>query len=252
MQFALNRPTFLVVTTLILLTPLLADSQSVTITPKKVIYKRSGRDVDDYKQEFEVRYPIFTGKLSANTLKKLKYNTDYWRLFEMSLSENLKDDTWLSRLDYQVKYNKNYLLSIWLTAEGAGAYPDSSTKYVVLDLKTGNDLQIEDLFNKTQLSDLRNLIRRKMRAAENGLGKDEKAMLKDIRQEEPDRHPSPEKIELKDLDGFTVTDRGVTFIYSYGYPHVAKALEHLGEFFIPYSQLKPVILRDGLLARFIR
>jgi hypothetical protein len=243
------RLSFLIV--LIFLFPLITNAQTVTVTPKKVVYKRTGRNVDKYKREFEVRYPVFTG-VSASTLKNLKHNTDYWRLFEMSLAENLKDDTWLSSFDYQIKYNKNSLLAIWLTEEGVGAYPDSSSKYLVLDTKTGNEVHIEDLFSTSQLAGLRDMIRRKMRARETALGRDKKWALKDNRENSPDEYPTPERLELKNLAGFSVSDSGVIFIYKYEYPFGMKALEPSGNFSFTYAELRPYIRRDGLLARFIR
>jgi hypothetical protein len=41
-------------------------------------------------------------------------------------------------------------------------------------------------------------------------------------------------------------------MYDYGFPHVIEALEPSNEIFLPYSQLKPFIRTDGLLARFVR
>ncbi|MEO8649737.1 MAG: hypothetical protein ABI539_11285 [Acidobacteriota bacterium] len=49
-----------------------------------------------------------------------------------------------------------------------------------------------------------------------------------------------------------IPDRGVTFLYNYGYPLVAQAPEPSGEFFVPFAELRPYIGRDGLLARFAR
>jgi hypothetical protein len=63
-----------------------------------------------------------------------------------------------------VKYNRNGLLAIWLTSEGIGAYPDSMTKYLILNIGTGDVLSIENLFETLKLAQLRNLIRRKMKA----------------------------------------------------------------------------------------
>jgi len=226
--------------------------QSIVVTPKKVVYRRAG-DVPDYKRTFKVRYPVFNGHISKSATQNLKSNTDYWRLFEMSLEENLKgDEDWISRLDYQVKYNKNGFLAIWLTMEGSGAYPDSSTKYLVLDLRTGNEIKLEDLFERSKLAGLRDLIRRKMKAAENRLNKEMGDELQIHRQMSPEFYPRPEKLELKDLHGFSISERGVTFLYDYEYAHVSEALEPPGKFFAAYTELRTFIRRDGLLARFIR
>ncbi|HYJ90524.1 MAG TPA: hypothetical protein VEV84_04395, partial [Pyrinomonadaceae bacterium] len=168
----------------------------------------------------------------------------------MSLDDNLKDDHWLSRMDYMVKYYKNNLLAIWLTAEGVGAYPDETTKYLVFDLRDGKELKIEQLFDN--LPGLRNLIRQRMRSRENTLNREMKAELKLQRREAAEAYPTPERLEVKDLAGFAVNDRGVTFIYDYDYPQVSQALEPSGSFSFTYGQLRPFIRRDGLLARFVR
>ena len=60
------------------------------------------------------------------------------------------------------------------------------------------------------------------------------------------------KFVAKELNHFSVNEQGVTFYYDYDFPHVAKALEPNGEFFVSYADLKPFIKRDGLLARFVR
>jgi hypothetical protein len=163
----------------------------------------------------------------------------------------LKDDDWLTSLDYQVIYNKNNILDIRLAMDGLGAYPDTSYKYLVFDLRTGNEIAIQDVF--TQLPKLRNMIRGKMKRQELALGRAMRKELAVQRQmdSEGEDYPPPEKLELKRLEGFSVSDQGVTFLYDYGFPHVALALEPPGKFFFTWAQLKPSIRRDGLLARFI-
>lgn len=54
-----------------------------------------------------------------------------------------------------------------------------------------------------------------------------------------------------DLDNFSVSDRGITFIYNYSFPEVSGALEPEGKFFLSYTQLKPYINPQSLLGPFI-
>lgn len=54
------------------------------------------------------------------------------------------------------------------------------------------------------------------------------------------------------LDWFSISDRGVTFVYDYGFPHVIKAVEPTGAFFFSWARLKPYIKPGGLLARIAR
>ena len=55
-----------------------------------------------------------------------------------------------------------------------------------------------------------------------------------------------------DFKEFSVNDKGVTFYYDYGFPHVLEALQPSGEFMLDWRTLKPFIRRDGLLGRFVR
>ncbi|MEO8042608.1 MAG: hypothetical protein ABI646_08370, partial [Acidobacteriota bacterium] len=132
---------------------------------------------------------------------------------------------------------------------------DGVTKFLVFDIRTGRKLNHSDLFIPARLPDLLAKIRTVMkRGEEAALKKSEemRSMLADFRAIDPEFHPLPEKIEFKDLQGFGISDTGVTFKYDYGYPHVAEALEPPGDFFIAYYDLKPLIRTDGLLARFVR
>jgi hypothetical protein len=232
-----------------------AAAQSIVVTPKRVVYKRTGRNVPDFKRTFEVRYPIFSGKLTPVARRGLRSGTDYWRIFDMKLADNLRDDHWLSNLDYEVKYNKYNILDIWLFVEGVAAYPDGSSKYLVFDIRTGRKLDYSDLFISSRMRDLLSKIRAVMKHSEAEALKDSEEMRETLayyRNFTPEFHPTPDKIEFKNLDGFTISDTGVTFLYDYGYAHVAQALEPPGEFFLSYAELKPFIRPDGLLARFVR
>ena len=229
-----------------------AAAQSVVVTPRKVVYKRTARSVPEHKRTFEVRYPVFTGKQSLDVRRRLKSGTDYWSIFDTKLADNLKDDHWLSSFDYVVKYNKHSILDIWLVMEGVGAYPDGETKYLVFDTRTGNKIDFPDLFSAERMPDLLSKVRSVIKRTESEVKDAEvREALEAERETNPEFHPTPDKIEFKHLD-FTISDKGVTFLYDYGFPHVAQALEPSGEFFISYAELKPFIRSDGLLARFVR
>ena len=53
------------------------------------------------------------------------------------------------------------------------------------------------------------------------------------------------------LDEFSISDKGVTFLYDYGFPHAIQALEPDGRYFFTWAQMKQHIKRGGLLAKFI-
>jgi hypothetical protein len=237
------------------LAAVLASAQSVTVRPRKVVYKRTAKSVPDFKRTFEVRYPVFSGKLKPAVLQKLRSGTDYWRVFKISLAENLKDDHWLSSMDYEVTYNKNNILDIALTIEGIGAYPDGSTKHLVFDLRTGNRLSYTDVFTSARLPELLSKMRAVMKQKEDAAARESEEVreaLANYRTTEAEFYPPIERVELKDLGGFSIGDSGVTFFYDYKYAHVVQALEPFDEFFLSYHDLKPFIRTDGLLAQFVR
>lgn len=232
--------------------PIIVDAQSIAVTSRKVVYKRTGRDVPKHKRTFEVRHLVFKGR-SLVVSRRLKAGTDYWKVFDMNLAENLRDDHWLSSFDFVVKYNKHNILDVWLVMEGVGAYPDGSIAYRVFDLRTGMRLDYRDLFLASRFDGLTKAIRETIKRSEASEASDDvRQMLSDRRENEPEFNPKPDEIDLDDLAGFSISDRGVTFIYDYGYPHVAEALEPSNELFLSYAELKEFIRPDGLLARFIR
>ncbi len=197
MKVRLTLTLFAVAAAVIAVTAATVYSQttSLIVKSKKIEYKRRGADVPDHKRSFEVTYPVIQSRLPVAVKKKIEREIDYWRVFKMSLRENLRGDTWLSSFDYEVKYNKNHIFDIWLTAEGSGAYPDSSTKYIVLDTRTGKRLLLNDLFNAAKTRGLRDLIRRSMVLVETSLSSEEKDTLKSQREDEiyNQFHPGPDK-----------------------------------------------------------
>lgn len=240
---------------ILLVSASLAAGQSVVVKSKKVVYKRTGKNVPDHQRTFEVDYPIFSGKLTPAALRALRRQTDYWRVFDMTLADNLRREHWLSNFDYVVRYNKHGILDILLIAEGVAAYPDSSIRYLVFDTRTGRKLTVADLFAVATMPQLLIKIREVMKNHESEAIKETAETgetLEYYREAYPELHPTPDRFTFKHLDGFSVSDSGVTFIYDYDFAHVAQALEPTGEFFLSYAELKPFVRMDGLLARFVR
>ncbi len=233
----------------------LAQSDHLVVTSRKITYKRIGKDVPDFKNTFEVNYPVIRGGSNSAARKRIVHAIDYWRIFQMSLTENLGNHYWLSSFDYEIKYNQHSILDIWLTVEGVGAYPDSSIRYLVFDIRTGKRLTIIDLFKKHTMSALLKKLREKMRVEEVKAIKINDALKETLavhRENLRDYHQTPNKLVFKHLSGFSINDFGVTFHYDYGFAHSIEAIEPPGEFFLTYTELKPFIRKDGLLARFVR
>ena len=223
----------------------LAFSQSVVITPKKVTYKRP-KPISEYKKLFTVTYPKVKAATPALS-KKIETAISYEKNNNLDIKDEINDTQWLEDASYTVNYNKHNVLDITLTSEGSGAYPSTFNKTVVVDLKTGNKVKPIDVF--TNLSGLAAMCKKAQQA-------EIKKAIIDIKKENPDEENPADLFKesnftVKNLDEFSVNDKGVTFIYDYGFPHVIQALQPDGQYFFTWAQLKPYIKRGGLLEQFV-
>jgi hypothetical protein len=231
-------------------------AQIVTITPKKTVYTRKGKVSLKEKRTFVVTYPVVSGAIPVATKKKLANTINYWRVFETSLRENLTEYDWLSELSYEVNYNKNGILDIALMQEGMGAYPSGRTVHLVVDLKTGEQIKFKDAFKTDSLGKLAAMVNAKLEV-------EKKEIIKLIDKGEFGESSEPNEMDpLKEqvgglsftaetFDEFSVNDKGVTFIYDAGFPHVIKAAQPDGRYFFTWAELKPFIKPAGLLGRFV-
>jgi hypothetical protein len=223
------------------------NGQSVTITPRKVDYERKN-PIDAYKKRFTVIYPKIKAS-SPSLSQRIEETISYKNVSELNIDEELNEEQWLAEATYKVDYDKNGILIVTLSVSGSGAYPSTSSNTVAVDLRTGNRVTPDDIF--TNLDGLAIICK--------------KAQREEIRRakvESRKRYPNlfrfsselfdDADFQVKDLNEFTISDRGVTFLYDYAFPHVALALQPPGQFFFSWQRLKPFIRRDGLLARFIR
>lgn len=235
----------IILTAFVLVAP--AAAQSVVITPKKVTYKRP-KPMQDFKKTFTVTYPKVKASSPALS-KKIESTLSYAKVLKLDLKEELGEYQWLEEADYEVGYNKNGLLVITLSMNGTAAYPDGTSKTLVVDLKTGNQLKPADVF--TNLPGLTAMVKKAQKAE---IIKASKEIKDDP--ENGDADPvqlfEGKNFTVSDLNEFAVNDEGVTFIYDYSFAHVIQALEPEGRYSFTWTQLKPYIKRGGLLAKFIR
>lgn len=222
--------------------PLGVTAQKVTLTAKKVTYTRK-KPIADYKKTFEITYPKV--KATTPTLsRKIEAALSYEKAFDFKLADEMGEIQWLESATYDAVFNYGRILSVNLNIEGIGAYPDGSTKTVVVDTSSGKKQTASMVF--TNLYALAAMVRTEQQ-------KEKQETLARIRKEEPDAD-EPELLfgdrsfEITDLDDFAVDGKGVTFHYDYGFPHVAKAYEPSGNFFFSWNQVKRFIKSGGLLA----
>lgn len=223
---------------------LVVSAQSVVITKKKTVYKRP-KPIMQFKKTFTINYPKVKAVTPALS-KKIEMVISYEKVLDLNIKDELNDTQWLAEADYEVGYNKNGILSIALSMNGSGAYPSGTTKHVVVDLKTGSRQTATGVF--TNLTGLTDIVRKSQKT-------EVAQAIKEIKADKSNDEPDPEDLfketsfKAENLNEFSVSDKGVTFHYDYGFPHVIQALQPIGEFSLTWVQLKPYIKHGGLLER---
>jgi len=223
----------------------IAFAQTVKITPKKITYTRP-KPSADFKKTFTINYP----KIKASTpalSKKIENSISYAKIVSLDIDDEKNgENQWLEEADYDVNYNKNGILDITLSMSGTAAYPTVMNRTVVVNLKTGSRAMASDVF--INLKGLAAMVKKAQEA-------EIKESIEEIKEEEDYRDFDPKNFfeyadfTVEDLEQFTISDEGVTFMYSYGFPRVAMAVEPAGNYAFAWSELKPYIKRGGLLAR---
>lgn len=220
---------------------------------RRILLRRSAEVRRNFpqRQTAVVTYPIVTG-LRPNILKRVRALLSFKNIFDYSLSD-YRNDAWLSEFSYVVNHNAASLLDITFTQSGMAAYPDEQSKHFLIDLRSGTLVTAAEAFESEKLNVLaaevdaelqKELTKLRKENAASSDQEDEKAAVNDAY--------DILRFELKDLDNFSVSKRGVTFLYYAGFPHVIKALEPSGRYFFQYERLKPYIKSDGPLGQFVR
>ena len=199
-----------------------------------------------------ITYPVITG-LKPNVLNKVRAHLSFKNIFDYSLAE-YRNDAWLSEFSYVVNHNADSLLDITFTQSGVAAYPDEQSRHFLIDLRSGKLVTAADAFQLEKLTLLIAQVDAELQSEIARLRKDNAAATDRDQDQKTSVNDAYEilKIELKDLDNFSVSRRGITFLYDAGFPHVIKALEPRGRYFFSYDRLKPYIRSDGPLGQFVR
>ncbi len=220
----------------------------VVITNKKVTYTRS-KPIMDFKKTFTVTYPKIKAATPAIS-RKIEAVLSYEKVFDFKLSEEMGEIQWLEDASYDVNYNANKLLSISLTIQGTGAYPSSSTRYIVVNTAKGTRVRPIDVFTNTS-----ELITKLVKMKDEEIEKKKTEIKNDPEMKDEDLSglfSDAETYRKVTLDEFEIDENGVVFHHNYGFPHVAQALEPAGEFFLTWNELKPFIKSGSVLAPLVR
>jgi hypothetical protein len=222
---------------------------SVVLRKRTMVLVRGGkfaRDFPDRKRAI-ITYPVVVGPRNSPVLRKIRAAFDFKNIFGSSLAE-YRSDTWLSEFGYEVNYNRDYILDITFRQEGVGAYPDGGYKHFAINLRNGELIRAADAFDSAALEKLAAMVDEKLQA-------ENRETVRDVGDE--DRASAEEllkdlKFTTTNLDDFSVSDKGVTFLFDAGFPHAVQAFAPAGRYFFSYAELKPHIKRDGPLAIFVR
>lgn len=223
-----------------------ALAQRVTVTPRKVTYRRP-KPIQTFKKTFIITYPRVKASTPAFS-RKIEAAINPVTVLGLNMKDEMSDIQWLEEAGYEVNYNKSSILSVTLSANGTAAYPDGFERYVAVDLKTGSRIKPDDAF--TDLPGLAAMVKKTQKA-------EIAAAIIEIRKEDPETEDPASLFKdsdftVKELKEFTVGDNGVTFIYDYGFPHVIQALQPEGHYFMTWQQVKPFLKTNGPFGRFVR
>lgn len=230
-------------------------SSKATIVRKRIVIVRSGKFAKDFpdRTRATITYPLVTRVPNPAMLSKVRLLLSVSNIFETSLKE-YRENNWLDEFDYVVNYNANNILDITFTQSGMAAYPDTQSRTVAVNLRTGNAIKASDLFLEAKMPELIGLVDAKLQAE---LAEIIKAAKEDRTLPVPEASSIVEllqsvKFEVKDLDNFSINKDGVTFLFEVGFPHVHRAFEPDGRYRFSYLELKPFIKPNSPVAQFVK
>jgi len=232
------------------LSPKPPQGDRVLIETKTVTFVRGkkGQKYPDYKEAI-VKYPQVTGLTDPAVMRNVQSAISLKSVFGQSLAELRAEflaSWWLSEIDYTVNYNQNSLLDLTFTMSGSGAYPSSFNKHRLVNLKTGKVVKAADVFKRESLSTIATMVNKAMQAeVKQAIANGDKEGA-DLREQLKNQ-----RFQTRHLDSFTISNKGITFLYDFGFPHVILALQPSGKYFLSYNQLKAHIKPDGALKVFI-
>src|SRR5688500_17485233 len=119
-------------------------AQTVTITGHKKVYTRA-KSIVGFKKTFSIRRAIATAT-SPVPSRRITAAIAPISLLGLNVNKERTESQRLHEADYGVVCNEESGLTMMMWMEGAVAYSDGATKYVVVDLATGGRASVNDLF----------------------------------------------------------------------------------------------------------
>lgn len=246
-----------------------ASAASASAAPGAVEVKESvvklqrgkqGQEYPDYKTA-EIHFPLVSGLPDTVVMARVQEAVSLKKVFGQTPEEFRKQfqEEWtLDSIEYQLNFNRDEILSITYTQCGTGAYPSCGDEYVNVFLRDGFVITPQKAFDNlpglAKLADgaLRAEIRKALADAKNDkeIGDEGREFLE--RELNGDESEIKKPYPVEKLKYFIVGEKGITFIYDYGFAHVGEALEPPGRFFFSWEKLKPFIKADGPFGKFVK
>ena len=149
-------------------------------------------------------------------------------------------------MSFVVNHNDDDLLSLTFELEANGAYPTIWHEHRCYLLSTGERVTSKSAFVRQKTS----LLLAKLDAMlKSEIDMARRGKLPKLGPECADAMPPEAHFQASSLEAMQVRSTGLLFHFDYGFPHVERACEPPGEFFLSYSELAPFLLPDGPLAR---
>lgn len=225
------------------------------VRPRRIVLVRSAKVEKQFpdRKTATVIYPVISGLSDRAVLRRIRSLLDFKNIFDYSLQE-YREDSWLSEFSYTVNYNRNSLFDITFDQNGVAAYPDGQSKHFLINLKNGRIVKAADAFLADKFGVLAALVDQKLQAE---LRETTAEAKRTSNLEATEFQSIVETLEqmkfgTENLEDFSVSARGITFLYDAGLPHAIAAFEPEGRYFISYSELAPYLKSTGPLGQFAR
>ena len=146
---------------------------------------------------------------------------------------------------FSVNFNKHNLLSLSISVETMGAYPDGYLKSFNFNTRTGSLVYLDSLIKKDSMASLVSRLNSELKKR-----MEEANAIAEEDAEKPEEGDSMETLfertefSKEDLKSFTITEKGINFYFDFGFPHAFQSLEPAGDFFISKEELKKYLKED--------
>ena len=232
-----------------------AVQDRLIVKPRRIVLVRSAKITKQFphRKTATLTYPTISGLRDPAILRRIRALLDFKNIFDYSLQE-YREDSWLSEFSYTVNYNRNFLFDVTFDQNGVAAYPDDQSKHFLINLKTGQVISATDAFLSESFGPLAELVNEKLQAELKEIVSQAKQRT-DLEASEPQSIADAfeqMKFEPANLNDLEVGEKGITFLYDAGLPHVMEAFEPEGRYFFTYSELQRYINRGGPLGQFVR